>query len=484
MPRIYTYHDLYRHFLCQFYLGVYQKGDRLPTQLELAARYQVATNSVKKVFRMLLEDGFIATDRSFGTHLLFDRENPQHMAKVPLRRAVPGVYDMDTVEIPSRMVAYVVRHCLQLATPQQLDAYQQLVEQDLNAMERNCHAAMSGETVFIAICKDLGNSYISEFVRFLRDEFLYADRQAMQNPQVRSQTREQTLLLYQGMRQVLEEKNYQQVVGLVCRYYRGLHDIPGLMAYAVLDDHHKMFAQQTLYTQLVHRLFLSIVAGNMKKGDLLPTESQLAQQYQTSLITVRKAATVLKEIGLIDGERFVGTRMKEDWDSPAVQSWLTQMLETQRKQIGDAIFTEYVLGTMLCDMTAGHIPEEVRLQMVETLEQQWEGYRRYRAPLFISETVLTPLVNWLDCTVLSHCYFHVHQDLTKFLAVRLLQMSSGFGGTSRVYSYASRGLEALGKRNLRSFLTQIDAAVLLNWDLLKHSLDNGVYRSLQPAQKD
>lgn len=49
-----------------------------------------------------------------------------------------------------------------------------------------------------------------------------------------------------------------------------------------------------------------IDAGLLKPGDKLPTTKELAQQYDTSSVTVRKAVELLIESGVLEGRQGIG----------------------------------------------------------------------------------------------------------------------------------------------------------------------------------
>lgn len=483
MRKFSNYKDLYYHFVSGFYLGVYKKNDRFPTQMELATTYNVAANSIKKVFKMLLDDGFITTDRSFGTHVLFDIDNPEHLAKVPMHCPDPQSGDIDTLIMPGLFIGHTVYHALMIAEPRQIADYLTSTETLIEKLKHCTEPLSLFEPLTIRICQNLNNIYTNNFVQFLMQEFIFIDRKMLEDKALCEQARTMTLDFYISFKQMLLDNRPQNAVELIVDIYRKLCGLQGLLVFSVVDIGRKVFAQQALYTSLVHKLFLSIIAKDMKKGDLLPTESELADRYGVSLITVRKAASVLKEIGLIDGERFVGTRMREDWDSPNVQGWLSEMLEIQHKQIADSIFAEYVFGTAVCSNWADSITDDIVDIMQQRLDVQWQGYLTCNAPLFMSEVFVAPIVKKLDAQVLSKCFYHVHEDLTKFLAVRLLQMSHGFNGTARVHLYATRAIEALRRHDTADFLKQWESAVLLNWELLRSALDNAMYCYIKTEPK-
>jgi GntR family transcriptional regulator len=54
-----------------------------------------------------------------------------------------------------------------------------------------------------------------------------------------------------------------------------------------------------LYEQLASILRRQITSGELRKGDLLPSESYLQQEHQVSRSTVRTALRVLRDEGLV-----------------------------------------------------------------------------------------------------------------------------------------------------------------------------------------
>lgn len=62
-----------------------------------------------------------------------------------------------------------------------------------------------------------------------------------------------------------------------------------------------------LYVQIVEQLQYDIKNGLYSKGDRLPTETELAQQYGVSRITVRRAVDELSAMGLVEKKQGKGT---------------------------------------------------------------------------------------------------------------------------------------------------------------------------------
>ena len=75
-----------------------------------------------------------------------------------------------------------------------------------------------------------------------------------------------------------------------------------------------------LYQQLYEQLRGKIVSGEWRPGDMLPTETNLLEQYEVSRATVRQALDALVQEGLIYRERGRGTFVAH----PTVQQGLVR----------------------------------------------------------------------------------------------------------------------------------------------------------------
>ncbi|MDZ4769190.1 MAG: GntR family transcriptional regulator [Chloroflexota bacterium] len=69
-----------------------------------------------------------------------------------------------------------------------------------------------------------------------------------------------------------------------------------------------------LYEQLYNHLIESIRAGKLRAGDRLPSEKELADQFNVSRITSKKALVMLEQAGLIDRIQGKGSFLRADGD--------------------------------------------------------------------------------------------------------------------------------------------------------------------------
>ncbi|MBO5460804.1 MAG: FadR family transcriptional regulator [Ruminococcus sp.] len=77
-------------------------------------------------------------------------------------------------------------------------------------------------------------------------------------------------------------------------------------------------SQTPLYEQVVKIIEGQIMSGVYKKGDLLPSEKELIESLEVSRITVRKALSILADMGIIETSKGRGSTVifnMEDTDS-------------------------------------------------------------------------------------------------------------------------------------------------------------------------
>lgn len=67
-----------------------------------------------------------------------------------------------------------------------------------------------------------------------------------------------------------------------------------------------------LHGHVVHELGVRIVSGELKQGELLPSEEVLAGQMNVSRTALREAIKVLSAKGLIESRPKIGTRIREE----------------------------------------------------------------------------------------------------------------------------------------------------------------------------
>lgn len=471
MKKIRSYKELYNEILKSFYLGIYCKGEQFPTQLELKDHYHVAVNSVKKVFKMLLDDGFIYTDGAHGTTVLFDMDNPAHMEKPPFFRPSPDSEDFNTLTVPAAMISTIIGDGIRNAAPQQMSEYLCLIDEQIEQLSAGSYDNLLSKNLFTKICKNLDNAFLSEIVEHFTTRVIYADPHYKSNPKTNELLGKRALELYRSMKCAIKSMSYDDISPLVQDFYKSIYHVPGFLIFSVLDKEQTSINSDFLYRQVVHRLLVRIVTGGLKKGDLIPTEKELAEQFGVSLITASKARGVLKDIGLIGGEIFVGTRLTADFQDTKVQEWLAQELLPQKKAILDAVQLEILMSNDICKKAAQTASTKLRTHMRSLLDKQWAEFSTYGTPLFIAESITAPMVMSFEPGIIQKYYFYVYTRLGRFIEESWFHSQTTFTGTQQVYRLASRALDALDEGNIDAFCIFIDAAKKINGKLFHNMWD-------------
>src|SRR5512134_2148285 len=83
---------------------------------------------------------------------------------------------------------------------------------------------------------------------------------------------------------------------------------------------------ERLYEQIVRQIEQRIVAGDLKSGDQLPSENELAKQFAVSRTAVREAIKALREKRLVAIRPGVGTFITNG-TSDAVRSSLGLLMK-------------------------------------------------------------------------------------------------------------------------------------------------------------
>ena len=90
-------------------------------------------------------------------------------------------------------------------------------------------------------------------------------------------------------------------------------------------------AQSRLYQQIVEQIERSILEGQLKPGDQLPPERDLAGQFAVSRTAIREAMKVLREKGLIESQHGRGTFVT-DGTSQVIRNSVDRMMTMKLNQ--------------------------------------------------------------------------------------------------------------------------------------------------------
>src|SRR6202453_852991 len=128
---------------------------------------------------------------------------------------------------------------------------------------------------------------------------------------------------------------------------------------------YKLIRTSRLYEQIVQQIEESIVKGNLKAGDQLPAERDLAQRFGVSRTAVREAVKTLREKGLVEAYSGRGTFIT-DGTTQAVRQSLDLMVKIGQPE-GSANLAE--LRLVLEPEIAGLAAERIEDQLLSTMRE-------------------------------------------------------------------------------------------------------------------
>jgi|SRR5690625_187122 len=85
-----------------------------------------------------------------------------------------------------------------------------------------------------------------------------------------------------------------------------------------------------LYKEVANKIKEDIISSNLSDGEMIPSEAKLAELYQVSRVTIRKAIKVLVDEDLLYSIQGSGTYIKNEkmeYDIFSVQSFTAEMIE-------------------------------------------------------------------------------------------------------------------------------------------------------------
>jgi GntR family transcriptional regulator, transcriptional repressor for pyruvate dehydrogenase complex len=130
---------------------------------------------------------------------------------------------------------------------------------------------------------------------------------------------------------------------------------------------YKVVQTSRLYEQIVQQIEESVTSGQLKEGDQLPAERELAQQFGVSRTAVREAVKTLREKGLVEAYPGRGTFITNG-TARSIQQTLDRMIRSGQAE-GTAHLTEVreILEPEIAALAAQRVDEEMLSAMREAI---------------------------------------------------------------------------------------------------------------------
>lgn len=131
-----------------------------------------------------------------------------------------------------------------------------------------------------------------------------------------------------------------------------------------------------LYEQVCELIETRIIDGDLRVGDKLPTEKEMAEQYQVSRTVIREAMKVLKEKGWIETRVAKGTFVVDNIDEPVRASFDAVVRLEKAQGYHSLIEIREILEPEVAALVASRANDAQRKrlqQAVEKMDQALEG---------------------------------------------------------------------------------------------------------------
>ena len=138
---------------------------------------------------------------------------------------------------------------------------------------------------------------------------------------------------------------------------------------------YKAVQSSRLYEQIVKQIEESILKGELKPGDQLPAERELAQQFGVSRTAVREAVKTLREKGLVESYSGRGTFITNGTSQAIKQSLDFMMRIGQQDGLVQLAEVRQILEPEIAALAASRVQEQHLAMMREAVAVMDEALR-------------------------------------------------------------------------------------------------------------
>ncbi|MDO4274233.1 MAG: GntR family transcriptional regulator [Eubacteriales bacterium] len=294
------YKVLYQSVLTQIYSGVLRRGDIFPSQREICQRYQVGITTVRKVIRMLEQEGVICTSAGKRAIVSFDESEQGYVQSLMQRReSILDIYSGLELMMPSLYAEGAMHSCNLSAL---VDAAVPAGNEIINSKQT------------IAFFNKMLLPYCSQTVLDLQTDmehyarFPYIMQSRLENPFTASADFiKHNLPVIADMAQRKErealtakfEEMYKNAGQQAKQYLNELQKIVPTPENTVSYQWFRGKNRSPLYAAVAQNLYRRAQLGEFSNRVYFPSEPEIMRTYNISKSTASKAMALLSDIGLI-----------------------------------------------------------------------------------------------------------------------------------------------------------------------------------------
>ncbi len=210
-----------------------------------------------------------------------------------------------------------------------------------------------------------------------------------------------------------------------------------------MGDEYEAVQSERLYTKIVDQIQRRILSGDLKEGDQLPSERELAEQFRVSRTAVREAVKALSEKGLVQIRAGRGTFVTNG-TLQAVRDSLGRMMRIgQLDGTGDLVEVREIIEPEIAALAAARASQEhisAMQEAVSIMDRSLDDANAYiEADLDFHLALAEATQNVLILTLIDSIV-----DLLREQRLRIFHVD---GGPQRGQIYHKRILDAVMRRD-------------------------------------
>lgn len=217
-----------------------------------------------------------------------------------------------------------------------------------------------------------------------------------------------------------------------------------------------------VYDQVARKLEQFIVE-ELKPGDKLPSERELAQSCKVSRSSIRDAIRRLELMGLVEPRQGAGTIVCQRTPDALVNP-LTAILMRQRKYVAELLDVRLMIEPAIAARAAEHITPEQLARVEEILRRQVEKVARHESAIEEDSQLHYAVAEAASNSVLLHV-LDVLMDLLRESRERNMQVEGrpekSVEGHKRIFTALCRGDAKAAEAAMRRHLDEVFELVLM-----------------------
>ncbi|MGA2000463.1 MAG: FadR/GntR family transcriptional regulator [Terriglobales bacterium] len=217
-----------------------------------------------------------------------------------------------------------------------------------------------------------------------------------------------------------------------------------------------------VYDQVARKLE-QFIRQELKPGDKLPSERELAQSCKVSRSSIRDAMRKLELMGLVEPRQGAGTIVRDSSPNAMVNP-LFSVLMRKRKHIAELLDVRIMIEPAIAARAAKHITPEQLARMEEILRRHGEKVTRGELAMEEDSEFHYTIAMAANNSVLLHV-IDVLMDLLRESRERNMQVEGrpqkSFEGHQRIFTALSRGDAKAAEAAMRRHLEAVMQLVLM-----------------------